>query len=343
MSKLVQVSQYEQITTNNTNNISKYILEFVLKDIARYSIANTKNVVFSESSSIVEQNTGSDYNIKINPHFAVDIAGKPIIRTDQLLQNMSIPAANPRVDIIQVELGYTDSNQQSRQFIDPNTGNISSTLTYTEFTLNATVSVKEGTEAASPVAPATDSGKVKIAEVFVDTTGGINTNDIYNVNSEYGEANTGWTNETSITTKLNQIQNHRQDTILDHPDQSVTIEKLNDETVSNLRSFSIPVLEILDTSQIVLHETTVPTGKIIEVFNMGISVPNGTAPITNLIVEAGSYSGGFSQLLNTNQRNVDYSSSNEFTAGQVVQFRISNTSGGDSDATAHFVYIIKDA
>ena len=123
MSKIVQVSQYEQITIENTNNISKFMLEFVLKDITRYSIANAKNVIFGESSNIIEQNTGSDYNVKINPHFAIDITGKPIIRTDQILKIISIPVSNPRIDIVQIELGYTDQNQQSRQFIDPNTDN----------------------------------------------------------------------------------------------------------------------------------------------------------------------------------------------------------------------------
>jgi len=343
MSKIIQSSQYEQITTEKTNNISKYILEYVLQDYSKYCVSNQKNVIFSNSSNIIEQNTGSDYNVKINPFFAIDITGKPIIRTDQLLSNISIPTTNPRIDIIQAEIGYTDQNQQSRQFIDPVTGNISSSLSYIEFALNATISIKEGSEAASPTAPNVDSGKVKVGEIFVDTTGGINTNDIYNVDSEYGEANTGWTAETSVTTLLVQTQNHRQDTVLDHPNQSVTIEKLNNETISNLRSFSIPVFEILNSTELVLHEITVPASKILEVKNMGISVPNGGSPVSNLIVEVGSYSGGFSQLLNTNQRNLDFSSSNEFSATTVVQFRIKNTSGNDSDATAHFVYIIKDA
>jgi hypothetical protein len=342
MSKLVQTSQYEQITITNTNNISKYIAEFLLKDYSRYCIANQKNVIFGESA-IITPNTGSDYNVQINPFFAISFTGKPIFRTDSLLQNISIPGSNPRVDIIQAELGYTDQSQQSRQFIDPLTGNISSSLTYTEFALNATITVKEGSEAASPVAPTVDSGKVKIGEIYVDTTGGIASGDIYNVDSEYGEANTGWTTETAVTTKLIQIQNHRQDTVLDHPNQSVTVDKLNNDVISNLRSFSIPVFELFDSDDLLLHEITVPTGKVLTVFNMGISVENGASAVTNLIIEAGSYSGSFSQLIATNTRNLDFSSSNQFVAGTVVQFKVNNTSGANYSITAHFVYTIKEA
>lgn len=342
MSKLVQTNQYEQITVTSTNNISKFILEEVLKDFSRYVFANNKNVIFS-SSTIVEQNTGSDYNVQINSFFSIDSSGNPVIRTDSLLQNISVPSTNPRVDIIQAVLGYTDQNQQSRQFIDPNTGNVSSQTTYTEFGINATITIKEGAEAGSPVAPVADTGKIKIAEIFVATSGGIQNTDIFNVDSDYGTANTGWTTETSLTTLLSPLQNHKQNTILDHPNQSVTIEKLNNATIQNVRSFSIPSIELLNNDEVVIHEITVPSGKIIEVFNLGISVENDGSPVTNLIVEAGSYSGGFSQLLNTNQRNVDYTSSNEFSASIVVQFRVSNTSGAKNNITAHLIYIIKDA
>lgn len=341
MSKLVQISQYEQITVTNTNNISKYILEYVLRDYSKYCIANTKNCVFSNSTNLIEQNTGSDYNVKINPFFAIDVSGNTIFNTDQVLQNLSVPSANPRVDIIQAELGYTDQNQQSRQFIDPLTGNVSSALTYTEFALNATITVKEGSEAASPVAPTVDSGKVKVAEIYVATSGGVQNSDIYNVDSEYGTANTGWTTETSVTTLLNQLLNHIQDTVLDHPNESVTVEKLNDDTIRNVRSFCIPATELLDGDNVVFHEITVPAGKVLTVYNMGISVLDGSAPVSNLIVEVGSYSGGFSQLLGTNQRNVDYSTSNTFAATTIVQFRISNSSGALGNVTAHCIYDIR--
>ncbi len=341
MSKLVRISQYEQITATNINNTSKFILEYLMKDFSKYSIANTKNVIFSESTNLVEQNTGTDYNVKVNPFFAVDSSGNPTIRSSQVLKNLSTPSVNPRVDIVQAELAYVDQNSQSRQFINPSTGVVSSASTPTEFGLEADITIKEGSEAASPVAPTVDSGKVKVAEIYVATAGGVANTDIFNVDSEYGTANTGWTTETSITTLLNQIANHIQDTVLDHPNGSITIEKLNASVINNLRSFSIPMMTILDDNEIVIHETTVPTGKILTVYNMGIAIENGGSPVANAIIEAGSYSGSFSQLLNTNQRNVDYSSSNIFAAGIVVQFRINNTSGADKNATAHLVYTIR--
>lgn len=343
MSKLVQVTQYEQITIANTNNISKFILEDVLKDFSRYTIANTKNVVFSESANLIEQNTGTDYNVKVNPFFSLDILGNPTIRSSQILKNTSVPSTNPRVDIVQAELAYDDQNQQSRQFIDPITGNISSTLTYTEFALEAEITIKEGTEAGSPVAPTVDSGKIKIGEMLVATSGGIATADIFNVDSKYGTANTGWTTETAITTLLNQTANHIQETILDHPNESVTLEKLAKSLVYNLRSFSTPVAALLPSTEIVLHEITLLAGEIITIFTLGIAIINDTSPIAGVEIEVGTYIGStFTQLVSTNLRNNNYAASSAtYGSDTAIQIRLNNTTGSSQNVTSHFIYTIK--
>lgn len=343
MSKLVQISQYEQITVENTNNISKFMLENVLKDFSRYTIANTKNVIFSESTNLIEQNTGTDYNVKVNPFFSLDILGNPTIRSSQILKNTSVPTTNPRVDIIQAELAYADQNQQSRQFINPATGNISSSLTYTEFALEADITIKEGTEAASPVAPTVDSGKIKVGEMLVATSGGIANADIFNVDSDFGEANTGWTTETAITTLLSPSQNHKQETILDHPSESVTLEKLAKSLVYNLRSFSSPVVAILPSTELLLHEITLLAGETITIFTLGIAIANDVSPIAGVEIEVGTYIGStFTKLVGTNLRNNNYSASSAtYGSDTAIQIRLNNTTGSSQNVTSHFIYTIK--
>jgi len=338
MSKIVQWSQYEQISTTNLNNMSKYMIEYVLKDILRYCVSNQKCVVFGETT-IVEQNTGTDYNVKVNPHFAINIEGNPFIRTALTTLSFGVPTVSARVDIIQAAMGYSNANAQSRQFIDPATGSISSLSTYIEFQLDSTVSVKQGTEGTG-LAPAVDSGQVKIAEVYVDTAGGIADADIFNVNSLYGENNTGWTYEQAVTTYLTNIQDHKIATTLDHPDSSVTLTKIHGDALRNIRSFSTPSITIDNGDDIIIHEITVPAGKTLTILNMGISIQNDGTPDSNLTIQAGSYSGGFTPLLSSYVRNTDYSTSNTFAATTVVQIRIYNATGSSQDATGHFVYTI---
>lgn len=341
MAKLVQWDQYRQISTDDMNNMSKFIYNSLLKDMMRYTVSNVRSVLSGLfSGTIVQQNLGTDYNVQVSPFLGTNDDGDIILRTSSSIISLAAAVTNPRVDVIQAEQGYADSGSQTRQFIDPSTGNVSSSTTFTEFQIDAEITVVQGTEAASPVAPNAGSNAVKIAEVFVATSGGIQDDDIYNVDSKFGENNTGWTTQQARTVLLSPSHEHKINPVLDHPDGSVTQDKLSPGAKKNIRSFSVPVTYIPNGNNMVIHEVTVPTGKTLTINNWGVIIENGGSVTANVDIEAGVYSGGFTRQLSTNQRDNDPTVNNVFTAGEVVQFRLINTSGGDRSMAGHLIYTI---
>jgi hypothetical protein len=97
--------------------------------------------------------------------------------------NVPVAAPNPRIDIVEVKLDRRLQDPTSRQILDPATGLFSAlavnkTLAFDldgRTGVNTTggdsttgIAYKTGTPAGVPVAPATSTGYVKIAEVLVD-------------------------------------------------------------------------------------------------------------------------------------------------------------------------------
>lgn len=78
-------------------------------------------------------------------------------------------AANPRVDLVQMKLEWITTDSQTRSFKDATTGNVTSTTTNKKRSVQCTLSVKQGTPAASPQYPDPDAGYVAVAGVLVGT------------------------------------------------------------------------------------------------------------------------------------------------------------------------------
>jgi hypothetical protein len=341
MAKIVRWSPYQQIADTDVNNMSKYMIEEVLKDIIYYAINGSSDVIKSFSSLVVEQDTGTNYFIKINPFFVLGADGKIYINSAIKTFQVAIPSSSARIDTVQIEFEYSNQNMESRTFIDPVTGNTSASSVYVEFLLDVIVTVKQGIE-GSGIAPVKDSGKIKIAEIYVNTTGGIANSFIHNVTSIMGEANAFWTNEQAVTTLLRSLKDHRTNSVLDHPDQSIALIKIAYDAIRNSRCLNFPSVYIQTGNYILLHEFTVPTGKLMKFLCFGISRINGGAVATNMVIEIGSYSGSVFTALNyTNVRNVDLSSSNTFAAGTVVQIRLRNDSGSDQEVTGFAIYVLE--
>lgn len=79
-------------------------------------------------------------------------------------------ATNPRIDILEIRPTQESYNPESRQFKDPITDSITSALTNTRMAYGVEIQVTEGTPAASPSAPSTTAGWIKLAEVTVAAT-----------------------------------------------------------------------------------------------------------------------------------------------------------------------------
>jgi hypothetical protein len=84
-------------------------------------------------------------------------------------------ATNPRVDLLQMKLEWVVGDSQSRDFEDATTRIVTTTSFTKKRRVQATLSVKAGTPAASPFVPEPDAGYVAVGMVMVGnswTTGG---------------------------------------------------------------------------------------------------------------------------------------------------------------------------
>jgi len=200
-SKIVKWNIYQSISRTDLNDMSKNIVDTVFKELNRYVVNGGQALLTSDS--IVSQDTGTNYQTKVAAFWGMDENGVILINPAEETLSHSTPSTNPRVDIIEAQFQYTDQASESRPIIDPVTGAVSSQTVYTEQALDVDIQVTEGSEAASPVAPSKTSGWTKIAEVYVDTSGGIADADITNINSADNITdNVGWTTEKGITKLL---------------------------------------------------------------------------------------------------------------------------------------------
>jgi hypothetical protein len=76
-------------------------------------------------------------------------------------------ATNPRVDLLQLKLEYVFADPQSRDFEDATSRIVTTTSMNKKRRVQATLSVKAGTPAASPQIPEPDSGFVPVGSVMV--------------------------------------------------------------------------------------------------------------------------------------------------------------------------------
>ncbi len=81
-------------------------------------------------------------------------------------------ATNPRIDIVCLAPAYSNDQAETRSIKDPSTSVITSQSVNKRSKLSYTLQVVAGTPAATPAAPATPLGYLKIAEVAVPATAG---------------------------------------------------------------------------------------------------------------------------------------------------------------------------
>lgn len=77
-----------------------------------------------------------------------------------------------RIDIISIAPNYEDVAEESRQIWDPGTESFGPENVYTRRVVSYTLTVTAGTPHASPAAPATPAGHIKLAECAVPATSG---------------------------------------------------------------------------------------------------------------------------------------------------------------------------
>ena len=106
-----------------------------------------------------------------------------------------------RIDLIEIRPVKEDFDSELRQFKNPVTGEVGPSPTNTKTSYEYEFAVREGTEAASPVADATTSGWIKLAEVYVaGSASSITQDDIYDVRRK-----DAWTTEAAGTLVAKQI------------------------------------------------------------------------------------------------------------------------------------------
>lgn len=156
----------------------------------------------------VEQYGGGTMNVQVRTGEGYyNASPKKLLHLDSTFGPISVPAngsGNPRIDIIEAQYTTVDYDTQQRAFKDPATGDISYSNMTVKQRSSITFQLKQGTPAASPVAPSTTSGWMKIAQVYVaNGASSILDANINNVSAGYsGEANTGWSTETDTIFRL---------------------------------------------------------------------------------------------------------------------------------------------
>lgn len=98
-----------------------------------------------------------------------------------------------RIDLLEMRPARIAYDAVTRQFKDPVTGQVTSSVTNTKYEFGFEFQILKGTEGASPVAPTHTAGWIKVAEVEVDgSASSINQADIKDVRDSGG-----WTTEAN--------------------------------------------------------------------------------------------------------------------------------------------------
>jgi len=152
---------------------------------------------------------------------------------------INVPINLPRYSIVQVRGAQESYDNQSRSFYDPDLEAEVYHDIDTKTRLIANITLKHSQEGVNH-APIADIGYVKLAEIYMEPgMTAITQNEIKNVSAIHqGEDNIGWTTEKDRTFRkvelieyLDALAAHREEDILEHPDLSVTTDKIRDKNV----------------------------------------------------------------------------------------------------------------
>lgn len=131
--------------------------------------------------------------------------GFSFVVTNPIAQSVTFSAntnaTDNRIDIIEIAPTRLNDSNATRNFLDSVTDAITPASTPTRYNFSASVIIKQGTPAASPVAPTTDPGYIKLAEVTVPAnSGAITQSDVV----QFGDSG-AWTTNASTTAQYNVV------------------------------------------------------------------------------------------------------------------------------------------
>lgn len=190
----------EYAYTNFTNAMAALAHERKAADDIAYVIGGLllewNNLLTSDLRSGIVVSTEGYYLLDATWGF-VDSAGDVFVVTVPATQVVAVDAggAQDRIDVLEVRPVRNQYDSESRQYKDPITGDISSSLTNTKVEYSYEFQIKKGTEAGSPVALAKTVGWIKLAEIYVaSSASAIDQDDIKDVRDSGL-----WTTEASST------------------------------------------------------------------------------------------------------------------------------------------------
>lgn len=173
----------------------------------------TRNFIVAKPDVVEGYDDGSTMNIKINPIFGIcHSTGIPFVNTE-VTEPIAIGSGwtVDRIDTIEVKGTLTDEVEEQRAFIDFDTKQKTlqnvKTQKWHELTINVKHNENDGQIHAT--APATSSGYVKIAEIFVPANAtAIDDCTIYNIDTDIADVEIqNWTNEKTATYNIGYITN----------------------------------------------------------------------------------------------------------------------------------------
>lgn len=125
------------------------------------------------SPSSVSVNAGVGFQTD-NTQVSPEPKKRLLYRSGTTTLNLVAPdLTNDRIDVIVMRAARANGATESRKFKDAGTGLISNQNLVTSTDWEAEFDIIEGTPAGSPVAPATPSGWIKIAEAYVNAVTGL--------------------------------------------------------------------------------------------------------------------------------------------------------------------------
>lgn len=175
-----QINDGMEIVYGDLSAISSS-LEMELYDRVIYElIRRQQNVVFGDSFKVTYVN-GTTVAVNLGNGLYFDntqVDPEPQTRLLRLAASVNEAITTPnaslnRIDIVCIQAARGTVSTQSRNYKDPSSGVVSSTSQIVETDWASNLQVVAGTPSGSPVAPATPSGWVKLAECLVTAVSGI--------------------------------------------------------------------------------------------------------------------------------------------------------------------------
>lgn len=183
---IVQANQYEKLLYGDVNSmgtIAEQFATFLMSTLLRNEPANTERSGFVGDGCLVTVSSGLTMQVAAGVGFysdtsesdANDMVYKPIVVATAFTSGLTLgahDATNPRIDIICLAPATLAEDSQSRNVIDPGTGSSTSTSVNKRARNTYAVSVVAGTPGATPAAPSTPAGYLKLAECRVPASSG---------------------------------------------------------------------------------------------------------------------------------------------------------------------------